>query len=193
MAVLGNRVKVNPPLRSRANRELLWERLAEGRIDVIGSDHTPWPLVTKDRLPVLEAASGAPSLDWYPSLLLGAAMARNVPLQHVVAAAARRPAEVFGLGAAKGDIAPGLDADLIVFDPDAEWTVDPAAAHSATGWSPYDRSTRRGRVVTTLLRGEVVWDGVTAAERPTGRILRPGAGPRPASAKHPTTPRKEAV
>jgi dihydropyrimidinase len=69
------------------------------------------------------------------------------------------PARTFGLYPRKGAVAEGADADLVIYDPGARWTIRNELVHSAAGYSPYDGMNVEGRVVTTLLRGEVAYDG----------------------------------
>jgi allantoinase len=176
LATAGGRLKLNPPLRSAANRQALWDRVASGAIAVVASDHSPWPLAAKTRPRILENESGMPGLETFPSVLLSEAIARAVPLERVAQVAAHGPARTFGLDAAKGDLRPGLDADLVVFDPAAAWTVDRDALRTSAGWDPYEGRRIPGRVVMTIARGRVVWDGARVLGEPGwGRWVRPGA------------------
>jgi allantoinase len=175
LASAGGRLKLNPPLRSAANREALWERLAADALPIVASDHSPWPLGDKTRPHILENASGLPGLETFPSVLLSAALARAIPLERIAQVTALTPAQTFGLGSVKGDIRPGLDADLIVFDPSVEWTVDRRALHTWAGWDAYDDRRLQGRVITTIARGRVVWDGTRVLAKPGwGRWLQAG-------------------
>jgi allantoinase len=175
LATAGGRLKLNPPLRSAANREALWERLAADTLPIVASDHSPWLLGDKTRPHILENASGLPGLETFPSVLLSAALARAIPLERIAQVTALTPAQTFGLGSVKGDIRPGLDADLIVFDPSVEWTVDRRALHTWAGWDAYDDRRLQGRVITTIARGRVVWDGTRVLAKPGwGRWLQAG-------------------
>ena len=102
------------------------------------------------------------------------ASARGFSIENVVRWMCRAPARLAGLEARKGAIAPGKDADLIVWDPDAESSVDPAALYHRHPVTPYAGLRLRGRVVTTLVRGEtVLWEGRCTAE-PHGQALLNG-------------------
>jgi allantoinase len=176
LATHGGRVKINPPLRSAANREALWQRLAAGQLSIVASDHSPWPLGQKTQAEILQNQSGMPGLETFPSVLLGEAIRRNVALSRIAQVCCETPARTFGLGQ-KGDIRPGLDADLIVFDPDAEWKVDRNALQTSAGWDPYEERTIRGRVVMSMVRGRAVWDGKQVLARPGwGRWARQQKG-----------------
>ncbi|SEL22331.1 allantoinase AllB [Nonomuraea pusilla] len=155
--------KCCPPIRSRANRDLLWDGLARGVLDCVVSDHSP---STPDlKVPDFAAAWGGVS-----SLQLGLpavwteASRRGFGLPDVVRWMAERPAELAGLPG-KGAIAPGRDADLVAFDPDAAVRVDAARLHHRNPVTPYHGRTLRGAVLTTWLRGRPV-DGL-----PHGRFL----------------------
>jgi len=176
LATAGGRLKINPPLRSAANRQGLWDRLASGAIAIVASDHSPWPVGVKTRPEVLRNESGMPGLETFPSILLSEALARGLPLERIVQVAAHTPAQTFGLGSAKGDIRPGLDADLIVFDPAVTWTVDRDTLQTSARWDPYEDRRIAGKVITTIARGRVVWDGTRMLAEPGwGRWVRPGA------------------
>jgi allantoinase len=84
---------------------------------------------------------------------------------------AAAPARLAGLGARKGSIAPGRDADFVIWDPDATFTVDPQALHHRHPITPYAGRQLRGRVLKTLVRGEIVYDGGELAP-PRGELLR---------------------
>ena len=100
-----------------------------------------------------------------------------MPLDAFVRFASTNAARIVGLFPRKGTILPGSDADIVLWDLDAEWTVDSASQQfSKNPWSPFDGRTVRGRVVRTLVRGETVYvDGEIRVEPGHGRFL-PGAG-----------------
>lgn len=158
--------KCCPPIRDEANRELLWWWLTEGVIDCIVSDHSPSPPELK-RGDFAGAWGGIASLQVGLSAVWTAARARRIPLADVSAWMSRGPAELAGLSG-KGVIREGADADLVAFDPDATWVVDPATLHHRHPVTPYAGQTLHGVVHTTWLGGVPV-DGVT----PRGRLLTP--------------------
>jgi allantoinase len=156
--------KCCPPIRDEANRDQLWWWLTEGMIDCIVSDHSPSPPDLK-RGDFGEAWGGIASVQLGLSAVWTAARARRIPLADVSEWMSRAPAELAGL-VHKGVIQVGADADLIAFDPDATWMVDPAALHHRHPVTPYAGQTLSGVVRTTWLRGVPV-DGVT----PRGQLL----------------------
>jgi allantoinase len=168
--------KCAPPIRSRDHREGLWRGLADGLIDLVATDHSPAPASMKhlDRGDFMRAWGGIASLQIGLQAVWTGASARGFSIEDVVRWMCREPARLAGLGARKGAIAPGKDADLIVWDPDAESSVDPAALHHRHPVTPYAGLRLRGRVVTTLLRGvTVLREGRFGAES-LGQPLRSG-------------------
>jgi allantoinase len=164
--------KCCPPIRSAANRERLWAALKSGLIDFVVSDHSPCTADLKQR------ASGDFGAAWggIASVQLGLAAvwteagARGWRLEEVVELMSRRPADFAGLSA-KGRIEVGCDADLVVFDPAARWTVDAESLAHRNPVTPYHGRTLSGLVRATYLRGRETADGA-----PRGRLLRRGDG-----------------
>jgi allantoinase len=165
--------KCAPPIRSREHREGLWRGLAAGVIDLVATDHSPAPPSMKrlDTGDFMRAWGGIASLQIGLSAVWTGASARGFSIEDVVRWMCRAPARLAGLEARKGAIAPGKDADLIVWDPDAESSVDPAALYHRHPVTPYAGLRLRGRVATTFVRGKtVLWEGRCAAE-PHGQAL----------------------
>jgi allantoinase len=100
-----------------------------------------------------------------------AARVRKIPLHDLSRWLASAPARLAGLGRSKGAIAPGLDADFAIWDPDQVTVVDAAALYHRHPVTPYDGARLRGRVVTTILRGQVVFDDGKRLNGVHGRIL----------------------
>jgi allantoinase len=156
--------KCAPPIRDAKNREKLWQGLLDGHIDMIATDHSPCPPAMKHKDP------GDPDFDrfdkaWGGIASLGLALSvvwtgmsqRGIPIDRISDWMADAPARLAGLSGQKGALAPGVDADFAVFDPDAEWTVTPADLHFRHKLSPYLGAHLRGRVVETWLRGRPVF------------------------------------
>ena len=172
---LGGRAKCNPPLRSQEAVDGLWERLQDGRIDIVTSDHSPYALHQKETENIFDALAGMPGVETLGPLLFSEGVATGrITLERFLELIARGPADVFGL-TRKGRLQAGADADFVVFDPDAQGTLDDAALHYVAGWSPYHGRAVRGRVVSTWLGGRCVHDGGAIVGTPgTGRFVRPG-------------------
>ncbi|MFI7418161.1 allantoinase AllB [Nonomuraea sp. NPDC049684] len=155
--------KCCPPIRSRANRELLWDGLARGVLSSVVSDHSPSPADLK--VPDFAAAwGGVASLQLGLSAVWTEAARRGHTLADVVRWMSAAPAETAGLPG-KGAIRPGGDADLVAFDPDADNPVDAARLHHRNPVTPYHGRVLKGAVLTTWLRGRPV-DG-----EPHGRLI----------------------
>ena len=150
-----NRYKVNPPLRSEAERAALARRLIQG-IDGLGSDHAPHTLAEK-RQPYDQAPSGIPGVEYQVPLALSWWRAGRLPLARLIDLTSGAAARFFGLN--KGRIAEGADGDLILVDPDAVWTIgrgDDSVA-SRCGYSLYEGVSLKGRIEMTVVGGRVAW------------------------------------
>jgi len=163
--------KCCPPIRDRANQELLWDGLRAGTIGVVVSDHSPCPVELKalDVGDFATAWGGIASLQLGLPVLWTAARARGLELVDVVRWMARAAADLAGLPT-KGRIEIGADADFCVFAPDEPFVVDAARLHHRNKLTPYDGQHLTGVVRSTWLRGVEV-----TGDAPTGRLLRRGS------------------
>jgi allantoinase len=165
--------KCAPPIRERENREALWQGLARGVIDFVVTDHSPCAPALKGR----ERGDFAAAWGGISSLQLGLpavwteARRRGHGLAELATWMGARPAALAGVGRRKGRIAPGLDADLVIWDPEAEISVDAQHLHFRHKVSPYLGQQLLGRVEATLLRGQLVYDGNDHAAQPIGAPL----------------------
>lgn len=157
-ARLGSRIKCNPAVKSTKDRAALRKGLEEGLIDTIGSDHAPHLLSEKDK-PYLSCPSGVPSIQQS----LPVAFTLGMPLTRIASAYSERVAEIFGISD-RGVLKPGAFADLVVVDPEEEFTVREVACKC--GWSPYEGETLKGAVKMVWINGVLtVKDGAFIAER----------------------------
>ena len=146
-------LKVNPPLRTPEDRAALRAGLADGTIDVIATDHAPHAVEEKDSEFDL-APPGTIGLETAMAAVLTELVAPGViGLTRAIEALSTAPARVLGIGDHGGPIAAGRPANLVVFDPDAEWIVEPPF-QSRSRNSAFSGRTLRGRVVHTMLRGD---------------------------------------
>ncbi|HEY6138289.1 MAG TPA: allantoinase AllB [Thermoanaerobaculia bacterium] len=162
--------KCAPPIREHANRERLWRGLDE--LVAIVSDHSPC-LPELKRAPDIEHAwGGIASLQFALPIVWTEAKRRGVPLAEIARRMTRGPAELAGLDARKGRLAPGYDADVVVWDPDAVFVVTPGIVEHRHKVTPYLGRTLHGVVKTTYLRGRKVWEDGRAIGDPVGEWIR---------------------
>ena len=167
--------KVNPPIRTEADRVALWQAVLDGRIDTVVSDHACCSEEEKagDFWSALPGFGGTALL--YP-YLLSEGPRRGLSLSRIVELASANPARAFGLYPTKGAIAIGADADLVVVDREREQTVSPAVLHSAQDFTPFAGLRVKGWPTHTLLRGRLVYDGTTVLGAPAGHYVKRPVG-----------------
>lgn len=168
---IGTHGKVNPPLRSRDDRDALWGAFRQGRGDVIASDHAPHTLDEKAE-PFDEAPAGLPGVATAFPLLMRRTRAGDLDLSRLVSATASRPAEILGIP--KGRIEVGLDADLIAVDPRSFETIRAERLRYKCGWTPFEGMEACFPQAVYLRGVPVVEDGEPVAEG-RGRLLMPTA------------------
>lgn len=157
--------KCAPPIRDAANRELLWQALAEGVLELVASDHSPCTpgLKALDAGDFVAAWGGISGLQLALPIVWTEAAERGHSLDDIARWMAAHPARLAGLHGRKGAIAVGADADLVVFDDRALATVEASAIRHRHALTPYAGTTLRGRVHATYLRGTKIFDGIDVA------------------------------
>lgn len=168
--------KCAPPVRERRHREALWQALGDGDLDLVASDHSPSPPQGKhlESGDLARAWGGIASLQLLLPATWTEARRRSVRLERLAEWLCAAPARVAGLAGRKGAIAPGHDADLVAWDPDALFTVDPARLYHRHPVTPYAGRELAGVVRRTWLRGVEVFDGREIVGGPRGALLRRG-------------------
>jgi allantoinase len=163
--------KCAPPIRNSANRDALWQGLRDGIIDLVATDHSPCPPEMK----CLETGSfrvawgGISSLSLSLPVLWTEANKRGFAMIDVVRWMAEVPSRLAGLDSRKGRIVPGLDADLVIFDPDAEFEVTGERLRFRHRYTPYLGRRLKGEVKTTMVRGRQCFDCGAVDASATGR------------------------
>jgi allantoinase len=167
------RFKCAPPIRDRAERNRLWDGLLAGDIDLIATDHSPAPPAMKHTQDGDFAAAwgGIASLQLGLSAVWTGALERGQSPLVLARWLAEAPARLAGLYPRKGTISPGSDADLVVWDPDAEAVIDGAALYHRHAVTPYHGQRLRGRVRMTILRGSVVFDDDGCRGPASGQLI----------------------
>src|SRR5262249_20082930 len=150
-------VELPRALRPEAARPVLVAALASGVIDAVMSADGPQDVETK-RLPFAEAAPGAIGIETMLAAGLRLVHSGDIALPALLKAMSTRPAELLGL--AGGTLRPGSPADVVVFDPDAPWVLDPAEVKSKCKNTPFDEARLLGRVVRTIVAGRTVYEFV---------------------------------
>jgi allantoinase len=164
----GTLLKCAPPIRSRANREALWQGLRDGVIDLIATDHSPCPPSMKAG-DFRQAWGGIASLSVALSVIWTEMRERGLPLENLARWMSTQPAKLAGLEERKGSLAAGYDADLVVFDPDAQFILSTEDLQYRHLVSPYLGENLYGKVRATFLRGATVYQQGSFADPPIGR------------------------
>lgn len=165
--------KCAPPIRERENRERLWAGLLDGTIGMIVSDHSPCApnLKCKETGDFLQAWGGISSVQFGLSVIWTEARRRGCSLEQIAEWMCAAPAKLAGLAGRKGAIAPGCDADFVIWNPDESFTIDPQTVRHRHSVTPYAGERVCGVVEQTLVRGQVVYDRGRFAEFPAGQLL----------------------
>jgi allantoinase len=171
---LKGRAKVNPPIRSGAEREALWRHLAAGNVEVVSTDHVSWSLDRKDNPNMLKNSSGLPGLEVLVPLLLMGLDQRGLPLSLAARVLASNPARLFRLGHVKGALTIGRDADVVLMRRDLYRYSPAESGANVVDWSAYEGMDLSFRPEAVFLRGQcVAADGKVLAEPGQGAFLRP--------------------
>jgi allantoinase len=165
--------KCCPPIRERANQELLWRGLIEGTIETIVSDHSPCPGTMKlpERGDFMQAWGGISSLQLRLPIIWTAARRRGLSLLDLMKWLCYEPARLVNLEHRKGSITEGRDADLVIWNPEAQFTVNSGLLHHRHKVSPYNGEVLSGLVQKTFLRGEKIYDGGEFCSEAQGKFL----------------------
>src|SRR5437016_532597 len=175
----GAALKCAPPIRDARNRDGLWRAMLQGKIDFVASDHSPCSRELKAPGDIFGAWGGVAGAQSLLSAVFsgvathaGGALDMHKLAGFVVWRLAARPAKRFGLWPRKGTITQGSDADIVLFDPDREWTLDGAESQTR-GIEPYVGRSFRGKVVRTLVRGRTIYNERETVTNPArGRFIR---------------------
>jgi allantoinase len=175
---IGPALKCAPPIRNAAMRDALWREVLAGRVDFVGSDHSPCPAADKQKgaHDIWLAWGGVAGIQsTLPVLLTDGVHGRGLSFERVAHLTATAPAQAFGLYPRKGAIAVGADADFALVDPEQEWTLESSELQTKSGVSPYLDRRFRGRVLQTVVRGKTVFvDGEVIGQPGWGHFVRPG-------------------
>ena len=167
--------KVNPPIRGRADVEAMWEGIADGSIDTVGTDHVPRKRSTKAGKGIWASSNGFPGVaTMLPIMIDEGHHRRGIAPERIAAVLSRNAARIYRM-ASKGALAVGYDADITIVDPELVRKVEPSTLESFADYSPYEGIMLRGWPTATYVRGHTIMrDGAIvpdAREHPQGRYL----------------------
>ncbi|HSZ77611.1 MAG TPA: dihydropyrimidinase [Chthoniobacterales bacterium] len=172
----GMQYVMSPPLRHKRNQPALWNALASGLIDAVGTDHCPFDNEQKllGKNAFTQIPNGIPGIEERVSLMYTYGVNRGrLDLHRFVDALSTRPAKLFGLFPRKGTIAVGSDADLIIFDPTYRGVISARSQHINSDYSGFEGFAVEGRPAVVTVRGKIqVRDGSFVGERGRGQLLR---------------------
>jgi dihydropyrimidinase len=172
----GSKYVMSPPLRARETQDDLWRGLRGNDLQLVSTDHCPFCMKEK-RLgedDFSKIPNGAPGVETRLMLLYdGGVRAGRISLNRWVEICSTAPAKIFGMFPRKGTIAPGSDADLVIWDPDKKVTLSHTTLHMRADYNPYEGRQVTGAAETVLSRGRVVVDkGTFTGAKGQGRYLR---------------------
>ncbi len=165
----------SPPLRNSMIQEWLWKGIRDGRISMVTSDDAAYGWAAKlygaDRFD--KCPNGIPGIEVRLPLLYSEGVAKGrISLPRFVELISTQPALLFGLAPQKGTLAPGADADIVLIDPKAKWTMNRESLHMAADWSAYENIPITGKIVKVFSRGDLIIDGDKyLARKGRGRFL----------------------
>jgi len=168
-AKLGNRIKWNPAIKTRYDREALQEAVKNNRIDIIATDHAPHTLEEKSGT-YFKAPSGGPLVQHSLAIMMELWHKKIFSIEKIVEKMCHSPAILFNIRK-RGFIREGYKADLILVDPDKSWTVSGDNILYKCGWSPFEGESFRSKVLKTFVNGTIVYDNGRIDEEYRGQRL----------------------
>ena len=170
----GHLFSASPALREEGDQQALWQGLSDGTLDLVATDHCPFTREQKTwEGSFLDLPYGLPGVETLLPLLYSEGVRNGyLPLTALPRLLVEGPARVNGLYPRKGTLSIGSDADIVIFDPEKEWTIHAENLHMTTDFSPYEGMTVHGAVETTILRGRIAYaDGTFQGREGWGRFI----------------------
>ncbi len=166
---MGSKIKCNPAIKRKQDRDALLIGLLDNHLDIIATDHAPHTRDEKSRK-YLEAPSGLPLIQHTLNVMLDFYWRGKISLEKIVEKMCHAPADCFQVFE-RGYIRPGYFADLAILDLETEWKISKENILYKCKWSPFEGNRFRGKVVTTFVNGQIVWDGKNIVENKAAQQL----------------------
>ena len=146
-------LRMKPELKEKSDNEALWKALADGTLDSIGTDHAPHLIEEK----LAKLTYGVPSVENSLEMMLNGVKESRITFERLIEVMCKNPAKIFKIKN-KGDIAVGYDGDLVIVDTNDNSPIKDDKVITKANWTPFENCNRGGRVLTTILRGEIVYN-----------------------------------
>jgi dihydroorotase len=146
-------LRMKPELKEKSDNEALWKALADGTLDSIGTDHAPHLIEEK----LAKLTYGVPSVENSLEMMLSGVKENRITFERLIEVMCKNPAKIFKIKN-KGDIAVGYDGDLVIVDINDNSPIKDDKVITKANWTPFENCNRGGRVLTTILRGEIVYN-----------------------------------
>lgn len=146
-------LRMKPELKEKSDNEALWKALADGTLDSIGTDHAPHLIEEK----LAKLTYGVPSVENSLEMMLNGVKENKITFERLIEVMCKNPAKIFKIKN-KGDIAVGYDGDLVIVDINDNSLIKDDKVITKANWTPFENCNRGGRVLTTILRGEIVYN-----------------------------------
>ncbi len=173
MQKVGTMLKMNPPVRSKADAEALWQGLLDGSVAAIATDHSPHTREEKLKDNIWDAIPGFCGVETAVPLILTEVNKGRLTLNQYVKVASEGPAKVFNLYPQKGCLRIGSDADLTIVDMDKEAVIQAEKLHSKNKVTPFEGFQVKGMPIATIVRGNIVMRNGKIESQPAGQLVRP--------------------
>jgi dihydropyrimidinase len=175
----GLKYVMSPPLRAKANNALLWDDIANGDIDTVATDHCPFDIKLKEKMgkdDFTKCPNGMPGVELrFPLMFSEGVMKGRISVNHFARLCATNPAKLFGMYPKKGVIMEGSDADIVIMNPDAGYTVSHDRLHENVDYTPYEGMELKCKVNCVISRGEViVKDNAYIGRKARGQFIKRG-------------------
>jgi len=172
---MGVLARMEPPLRSEADINCLWQAVADGTVDTIGSDHVPLPRKQKEEDGIWKGIGGVGGIGaLLPIMMTEGVNKGRITIERLVKLTSENPARIWGIYPKKGALSPGSDADIIIVDPHKEWVLSAEALQSRSDYSIYEGRAVKGKAIKTFVRGKLVAeDSKLVAKAPLGEYVYP--------------------